>query len=188
MLWFTGDFHLGHANILNIHNLPFKDIFEYNETILNNFNSKVSKRDTTYILGDFSLNKRWLTEYLNRMNGNKIFIMGNHDLRYRSTISEYALSVHDILDIVIKEGNEKYFISLCHYPMISWNKSCHGSWQLHAHCHGTLPKSLRLQYDVGIHCNELFPVSFDKIKKIFKEKVENKNKIYNQIHNDDVCY
>ncbi len=187
MIWVTGDWHLGHARILEIHDLyQFKDIFEYNETVLQNHNSVVLKKDTVYILGDFALNRRWVTEYLNRMNGNKIFILGNHDQRFKQTISQYVSSVHDILDIQIKEGNEKYNITFCHYPMLTWNKSCHGSWQLHAHCHGTLPNSLRLQHDVGIFCNNLFPFSFENIKDIFKEKIKNKNTIYGNDYHGEI--
>lgn len=44
------------------------------------YNSIVNDDDTVYIFGDFSLNKiDMLNCYCDRLNGNKIFVLGNHD-------------------------------------------------------------------------------------------------------------
>lgn len=55
-----------------------------NDTLIANWNRKVSKNDNIYILGDiaFPKNKEQIDEIINiirKLNGNKYLITGNHD-------------------------------------------------------------------------------------------------------------
>ena len=49
---------------------------------------------------------------------------------------------------------ENLQLTLCHYPMVTWNKKPHGSIMLHGHCYGKLDEHNRLsndlRFDVGI--------------------------------------
>ena len=56
------------------------------ETIINNWNSKVNKDDQVFILGDFCWGKedQWI-EYLQQLKGIKTLIRGNHDLKQMTT-------------------------------------------------------------------------------------------------------
>ena len=49
-----------------------------NEALIDNWNSVVKKNDKVYHLGDVAFGKHNL-HYLDRCNGNKVLIMGNHD-------------------------------------------------------------------------------------------------------------
>jgi len=51
--------------------------------------------------------------------------------------------------------------------MRSWNKSIHGSWNLHGHSHGML-EPLTNQYDVGVDNNNYYPVNLDTIRRRIK--------------------
>ena len=79
--FFTSDFHFNHDKILVLGNgRPFPDIITMNEFLIDKFNSKVNKDDTTYFLGDFIMRDRTITpEFRNRLNGKIIMILGNHD-------------------------------------------------------------------------------------------------------------
>lgn len=78
--YYIADLHLGHANIIRFDNRPFADLTEMHDTILNNWNSRVTGNDTVYVIGDFI----WAKEsewpfYLGPLAGNKVLITGNHD-------------------------------------------------------------------------------------------------------------
>lgn len=89
MIWFTADYHLGHANIIKYCHRPFKDLDEMNKTITRNHNSRVKEDDIIYHIGDFCFknsliirgegdNKKAIT-YEHFLNGKIIHILGNHD-------------------------------------------------------------------------------------------------------------
>lgn len=84
MIWFTSDLHFFHDRILEFHPKR-KEIFgntveKAKEAMIQLWNSRVSKKDTVYILGDLAFgeveDKRKLFQ---RLNGNKVLILGNHD-------------------------------------------------------------------------------------------------------------
>jgi len=129
-IFFTADWHNLHYNILRYCNRPFKNEYEQQQCLLDNHNSIVRTKDTVYYLGDIAMTKEGAITALSKMNGQKIFILGNHDFRFINTIKEYCKEVHNLHDIRI--GQQK--ITLCHYAMRVWNCSHHGAWELYAHC------------------------------------------------------
>lgn len=52
MIFFTSDLHLGHENCIRLCNRPFSSIEEMDETLIENWNRKITGKDTVYILGD----------------------------------------------------------------------------------------------------------------------------------------
>lgn len=55
MNYYISDLHLLHENVLRFDNRPFETIENMQETIVNNWNRKVTNGDTVYILGDVSM-------------------------------------------------------------------------------------------------------------------------------------
>ena len=54
MIWFTGDTHFGHENMLRLSDRPWSTVAQMNDAMVANINSKVAADDELYILGDFS--------------------------------------------------------------------------------------------------------------------------------------
>jgi len=79
MIYFTSDLHFGHENVIKFCNRPYKDLEEMHKAIITIWNNTINEGDTIYVLGDFSLNKKWSKEIVPLLKGNKILISGNHD-------------------------------------------------------------------------------------------------------------
>ena len=74
---FIADPHFGHTNMAI--KRGFKDAKEQDDYIIKQWNSVVNKRDTTYILGDVTMETRKY-DILDKLKGTKIVILGNHDM------------------------------------------------------------------------------------------------------------
>lgn len=169
MIWFTSDLHLGHTNAINLCQRPFETVDEMNRTLIRNYNSRVAKNDTVYILGDlsFRIPVEEANELIRQLKGKKILLRGNHDKQYDPNLFE---AIYDFFEL---KGYYKYPIALMHYPMLEWPKSRHGSLHLHGHQHNkfTYNEQMRqegiLRYDVGVDANNYAPVSLKEICQFF---------------------
>lgn len=79
-VFIISDTHFGHENIIRYCNRPFRTVEEMDEAMIKNWNAVVTNKDVVIHLGDFCLtNKERCIEILNKLNGKKILIKGNHD-------------------------------------------------------------------------------------------------------------
>lgn len=176
-IWFTSDTHYGHKNVIKYCNRPFATVEEMDETMIANYNSVVQNNDTVYHIGDYCFSKDGVN-IARRLKGNKFLIEGNHDhinpelAKFFKEISQYK---------EIRWEGEK--IIMCHYAFRVWNKSHHGSWNLHGHSHNTLPP-IGKQLDVGVDVHNFFPISFEQVKKIMDKKTF-KSVDHHDEHDDD---
>lgn len=168
-IFFTADTHFFHKNILHLgKGRPFNTIEEMNEILIENWNKVVSKKDIIYHLGDFAFKSQIheIEGILNRLNGNKILIKGNHDSRIICNSKKWS-EVYDYKEIKI----DKQKIVLFHYPLREWNGSWKGSFHLYGHCHNNLPDDPKLKsFDVGVDGHNFKPISFEEVKKIINMK------------------
>lgn len=132
MIYFTGDEHFGHNNIIRFCSRPFVSAEEMDETIIKNWNERVSGSDTVYILGDMFFRSTNAEEILKRLKGRKRLIVGNHDGSWMTKFdyAKYFLSVDKFLETT--DGQHTF--TLCHYPMLSW-KHAMRSYMIHGHIH-----------------------------------------------------
>lgn len=79
---FIADLHLSHANMAK--RRGFDSVEEHDEHIIQEWNKVVDKRDVTYILGDITMEKSAPYRLLDRLNGIKHVVLGNHDRRQHS--------------------------------------------------------------------------------------------------------
>jgi len=88
MIYFTADLHFSHKKIMAYCGRQFANVDVMDNHIIKKYNSVVGVNDTCYILGDITLaaTKQKLFQLVNRLNGTKILIAGNHD---RYSVTEY---------------------------------------------------------------------------------------------------
>lgn len=162
-IFFTSDTHFFHENSIKYDNRPFSSVNEMNESLIKNWNEVVKPQDTIYHLGDFGLaSSDNLLQVVKRLNGNKIFIMGNHDKQMHSKqIKESFESYNQYLEIYI----DKIPIVLFHFPINSWNKKHYGSFHIHGHVHSAqaYDKPVRA-LNAGVDCNKYTPISFEEVR------------------------
>lgn len=115
-IWFTSDQHFNHDNILKFTDRPYKTVKEMNKDIIKKWNRQVKPNDIVYVLGDFVWNTTKTNEYakiLDRLNGNIVLIVGNHD--DMRTVRGLNLGFSDVLwGAEIRIGKETVLLS--HYP------------------------------------------------------------------------
>jgi calcineurin-like phosphoesterase family protein len=183
-IFFTSDFHVGHSNVIRFDERPFKDINEMNQSLIDKWNSVVNDDDIVFYLGDLSHRCRpeMVKWFVDQLKGKIHFILGNHD-RYRdiSRLNRFERIYDYGTDISIKDddANRGYQdIVMCHYPILSWNKAHHGSWQLHGHCHQSLHKNPDMDWfykrkviDAGCNGWDYTPISYTQLKEVMSKKI-----------------
>jgi calcineurin-like phosphoesterase family protein len=174
-IFFIADLHLGHANIIDYMNRPFKDIIDMENQIVANWNNKVRPSDTVFVPGDFCWKERDLVRIRARLNGHIIHIRGNHCKGY----TKNNIPIWDRLEIrVIDPDMDKGYqcIIIDHYPLARWNHQDYGSWMIHGHTHRSYVNP-GASYDVG----EIYtPISYSELKKAIFHKVNTPNFTYGQ--------
>lgn len=163
--WITSDLHWGHKNIMKFcpeSRARFRDDLNYmNEQMVVEWNNLISSEDLVYILGDVAfLPAQKAAEYMNRCNGTKILVEGNHDRKtlQDATFRNCFKEVHKYLDI--NYNGTKVVMS--HYPFLEWDQMHRGSVMLYGHLHGGITgmEKYRMQ-DVGMDATGMIAVSLD---------------------------
>jgi calcineurin-like phosphoesterase family protein len=118
------DLHLGDLGIISFENRPFSSCEEYENTLINNWNTIVSNDDEVFVLGDTSQYSQDKTrDIITKLNGRKILVLGNHD-RDRdcqwwlstgfNSVSEYPIILPE-KNIVMSHEPPTYYNNKCHY-------------------------------------------------------------------------
>lgn len=162
-VFFTSDTHFGHKNIITFCNRPYKNIEEMSEGLIQNWNKRISRGDSVYHLGDFSMGSKELTlKVLNRLKGNIFLVRGNHDDMIKGKLADRFAWIKDYYEL--KSPLDKRKIVLCHFPIQVWNMSHKGSWHLHGHCHAGLKQEDIKRLDIGVDNHNLQLVSLEEVK------------------------
>lgn len=144
--WVVSDLHFYHRNILKFcpgTRNKFCDLQDMEEKIIGEWNSKVKPEDIIYDLGDFCFNKKYVDLIVPRLNGKKVFIMGNHNEHFAKAFEQYG----EVCWYKRIKHNGQHIV-MCHYPITSWDRMFHGGFHFFGHCHGTHDTKWR-SIDVG---------------------------------------
>ena len=134
-IYITADLHLFHSKVISRCNRPI-DIDNHNDWIIKQMNKLVTPQDTVYHIGDFALTKNIdnINKVCNRLNGNWIHVLGNHD-NEKLLSSAFIGTRHKIVSPLYNLIYNGLTIVLCHFPIESWNKKHYNSLHLFGHLH-----------------------------------------------------
>ena len=179
------DLHYNHENVIKFNRRPFENVKEMNWHIEQELITKVGPGYILFDMGDLF----WKTDETTMKNVISLAspkewykILGNHDnynVYRKSYIGTLFTLLSDILEINVDHEGRNYKLTLCHYPMISWNGKARGTLMIHGHCHGNIDnintESTDLRVDVGFDGalakkTGSFLISFEDILEYMKEK------------------
>ncbi len=120
MVYFTADQHFGNDTVIRIDNRNYPSVEAMDIDLINRWNAKVNTDDTVFIMGDFihRPQKGW-KYYLERLNGSKILILGNHDYTLfdeMPSVSERALyfkAITQSAEIQLMDNDTKALYDVC---------------------------------------------------------------------------
>ncbi|MBK1809533.1 metallophosphoesterase [Clostridium sp. YIM B02505] len=166
-VFITADTHFGDANIIAYEKRPFSNLEDMDKQMIASWNSVVKEDDIVFHLGDVSsypLSK--MKEIINKLNGKKILIMGNHDNHL--TISQWMECGFDEVYKYPIVYNE--FIVMQHQPP-QYINSATPFFYLYGHVHGTemYPTVAKQSACVSVERWDYAPVKFEYIKKCVEE-------------------
>lgn len=162
------DTHFFHENVIKYCNRPFKSMEEMNQVMIKNWNETVENDDIIYHLGDFTMapyiegisyKNRYISianELLDKLNGKKYLIRGNHDPR--KGILEYCY-----FEDTFREIELNGFL-LTHRPKETDLVNIHG------HVHDKMPfwyiEDGRDKFNVSVDMIGFRPISINIIMEI----------------------
>ena len=164
-VWVTSDLHFHHKKIIQYchETRPYSSVEEMNDELALSWNLNVAPEDTVYIMGDVSFaNAEKTAAILARLNGNKILIKGNHDVKLvdKSEFNQFFVNIHDYLEM----NYQGFKIVMFHFPIIEWANCHHGSILIHGHLHGMKSGLEEFRaFDVGVDATGKVVTKLDDI-------------------------
>lgn len=206
---FTSDWHLGHDKefLWGPRGCSGRD--EHAKWLVEQINEIAEPTDLIIHVGDMSLTARYeeFCEWLSQIQCRTIWsLIGNHERNFSLLLDNISGGITDEATLNLYKTKKeikglgqyqeltimepapvpnvkarRYGITLCHFPMLLWNKCQHGTFQLCGHSHGNLLQSnpfnpVAKRLDVGIENalkwseGERVMFDWDDIKHIMSRK------------------
>jgi calcineurin-like phosphoesterase family protein len=191
----VSDLHLNHENIIKYCRsetfaLTEEGLDDMNWTLLGNWNRTVDPDETIVFVGDFAwlrgsdrVTQRKIDNLWATLNGQKIFIRGDHDYVTPSSVEEWTYAV------AIQHEGEAYFVS--HFPGDTPASLPGGGmpdefaqqlpenyaerldgWRIHGHHHNNWPEEYplvnpdRRTINCSVELTGYRPLSMDRVKEL----------------------
>ena len=174
-VFLVSDTHFGHAGVCRFtcddgvtKIRPWTDPDEMDEELVKRWNETVRPNDKVYHLGDVVINRRCL-KTLNRLNGDKVLIKGNHDI---FKLEDYTPYFRDIRGYHVMNN-----IIFSHIPV---HPESFGRFRanVHGHLHqrrvmcevwGEMEVDPRY-FNVSVECIDFKPISLEELYKRIQEQ------------------
>lgn len=147
--FWTSDLHLNDEYFLINTAHLFKNLVEYHNRIMFNWNRKVSNNDIVYILGDIGNFVETTDFILQYLHGTKIMVEGNHDLW---DSKHYTLFSRVYTSPIVVPVND-IIVLATHHPLYSYE----GDYDvcIHGHIHSYEKASEAMKRDYALN-NRLY--------------------------------
>lgn len=126
-IFLSSDLHLGHTAIIEGAARPFLpgNPEKMDDVLIGNWNNTVKSSDKVYYLGDLTYNQGpdVCNTYLSKLNGDLVFIRGNHDICMDNSPENHLLKY---------SGREYYLV---HDPKN--RPDGYSGWMIHGHVHNS---------------------------------------------------
>lgn len=176
-IFLISDTHFGHASICKFVTedgskvRPWDNPQDMDDFMIEKWNHTVRPKDKIYHLGDVAINRNCL-KILEKLNGEKVLIKGNHDIFKIKDYLQYFKDVRSFHKL------DKFIIT--HFPI---HASCIPNWMLcnfHGHTHtrritktdGSIDTSY---FNLCVECIDYTPISFEDAKKKFFQQLGENN-------------
>lgn len=172
----VSDTHFGHAGVCKFLRedgtklRPWDDPNEMDEEMIKLWNDTVRPNDKVYHLGDVVINRKALS-ILDRLNGDKVLIKGNHDI---FKLEDYTKYFRDIRSYHVVNG-----MILSHIPVHESNLYRFGT-NIHGHLHEKRVTMLDTYlsekvidpryFNVCVERTDFRPISLEKVFEMIKDE------------------
>lgn len=168
--FFISDPHFGHRAMLKFEAeaRPFQNIEDHDEWLVEQHNSVVGPDDFTWIGGDVVFTKRGQTvsHLLDRMNGKKGLILGNHDNEPWQWYAKHFTKIRGSHAVRSMGGTN---VLITHFPIHPDEFTYRTDINLHGHIHGRKlvndPRYINMCVE---HCNAI-PRTLEQWLRIGRE-------------------
>lgn len=154
-VWLTSDTHFGHAGVCRFTRedgvtklRPWTDPGEMDEAMVKLWNDRVRPNDKVYHLGDVVINRKSLS-ILDRLNGDKVLIRGNHDI---FKLEDYTRYFRDVRGYHVMNGMILSHIPIHDSGMYRFGVNIHG----HTHAYRVMkPRGINAKTGETLYSNEI---------------------------------
>lgn len=110
-IFLTSDWHIGHDNAIVYDERPFKDVTHMHESLITRYNATVPENGICYFVGDMGNKPAEIKKIVDRLNGTKVLILGNHD---KGMDAMYNAGFDAVMHgMVLYYRNERITVSHC---------------------------------------------------------------------------
>ena len=143
--FFISDHHFNHKHIIKFSDRPFRDLDEMENKLVELHNMVVSDNDVVVFVGDFGFCNMGIGKrILERLNGYKILVMGNHDIHH-GKFKNFGYDEVFTCKEMIYDGVE---LKITHFPL---EESVDGL-NIHGHVHVGAIFFKDTKYHYNVNC------------------------------------
>ena len=168
-IWFVSDHHFNHKNIITYSERPFRTTFVMENKLVELHNMVVKPEDVVIMVGDFAFaGSKEGKRILERLNGYKVFIIGNHDV-YHNKFKDFGYDEVYVCKELIYDG---VTFNITHYPMMEETEDLN----IHGHVH--VGKEIFVgDHHFNVNCEfiNFTPIHIDNILKQVRSENEHES-------------